>query len=335
MTSHRIFGAGLVGGYIAGVLAHSGQAVSAVARDAVINRLANGMVLTDLDGNRADSPGPSFLRPGEAPAGPPPDLLWLTVKCTDVVRAIPELPPHVGPDTVILCCQNGLGSEAPVKAAFPEHVVLRGMVPFNVAQLADNHLHRGSGGVLTLEAHPRIRHLPEAIRSPLMGLGLTDDIEAVLWAKLQLNLVNAINALSDVPVREMLEQRDYRRVFSACMRELLAVTGALGLRLPRLTALPPAWIPRLLEQPDWLFTRIAKPMLEVDPTVRTSMWWDITRGKPTEIDYLNGRVTATAGSLGVPTPVNERIIRGIREAERAHASPGLTPEALLKAAGMA
>jgi hypothetical protein len=37
----------------------------------------------------------------------------------------------------------------------------------------------------------------------------------------------------------------------------------------------------------------------------------------------------------VPTPVNERIIRGIREAERAHASPGLTPEALLKAAGMA
>lgn len=335
MTRHRIFGAGLVGGYLGGVLASAGQDVSAVARDHVIEKLGGGMRLTDLEGHRAETDGLVFIRAGDPVEGPPPDILWLTVKCTDVQGAIPHLPPHVGPKTVILCCQNGLGADSAVRAAFPAQVVLRGMVPFNVARLADDHLHRGSGGALTLEAHPRIAGLPGDVSSPLMTLALSDDIEAVLWAKLQLNLVNAVNALSDVPVRAMLEQRGYRRVFAACMRELLAVTGALGIQLPRLTRLPPMWLPGLLEQPDWLFTRIAKPMLDVDPTVRTSMWWDITQGKPTEIDYLNGRVTAAAGPLGVPVPVNERIIQGIREAERAHASPALTPRQLLQAAGMA
>ncbi len=334
MTRHRIFGAGLVGGYIAGVLAATGCEVSAVARERVVRKLGNKMILTDLEGNRAETSGPAFIRPGEIPGGAAPGLLWLTVKCTDVEAALPDLPLHLGPDTVILCCQNGLGSEAAVKAAFPGHVVLRGMVPFNVAQLADNHLHRGSGGALTLESHPAISGLPAEIRSPLMPLVLADDIEAVLWAKLQLNLVNAVNALSDVPVREMLEQRGYRRVFSACMRELLAVTRKLGIELPRLTALPPAWIPRLLEQPDWLFSRIAKPMLEVDPTVRTSMWWDITRGKPTEIDYLNGEVVAAGHQAGIPTPVNEQIIRLIKVAEQARASPSLSPERLCEETGL-
>ena len=334
MTRHRIFGAGLVGGYIAGVLASSDQDVSAVAREEVINRLERGLTLTDLDGNHAETAGPVFLRPGEAAAGPPPDVLWLTVKCTDVARAVPDLPPHVGPRTVILCCQNGLGSEATLKAAFPGHVVLRGMVPFNVAQPEDNHLHRGSGGALTLEAHPRIRDLPLEIRSPLMPMALSDDIEALLWAKLQLNLVNAVNALSDIPVREMLERRGYRRVFSACMRELLAVTRKREIELPRLTALPPRWLPRLLEQPDWIFARIAKPLLEVDPTVRTSMWWDITRGKPTEVDFLNGEVVAAGERAGVPTPVNARIVELVKAAERSGASPSLTPDELLDAAVM-
>ena len=39
-------------------------------------------------------------------------------------------------------------------------------------------------------------------------------------------------------------------------------------------------------------------MLEVDPTVRTSMWWDLSQGKPTEIDFLNGAVVAAGRRLG-------------------------------------
>jgi 2-dehydropantoate 2-reductase len=330
-SGHRVFGAGLIGGYLAGALLHAGQRVSVVARPRVQAKLAGGLVLTDLEGHRAEVPAPRFYEAGD----PDPDFLWLTVKCTQVTAAVAEMAPHLGPGTVILCCQNGLGSERPVREAFPGHTVLRGMVAFNVAELADGHLHRGSGGTLTLESHPAVAGLAESLSTPLLPLSLSDDIEAVLWAKLQLNLVNAINALSGVPVRAMLEQRDYRRAFAACMRELLAVTAALGLRLPRLTALPATWLPAMLSLPDPLFRLLARPMLEVDPTVRTSMWWDLSRNRTTEIHHLNGAVVRHGRRLGVPTPVNERVVGLVRQAtEAADGSPGLDPGQMLQALGL-
>jgi len=333
-VTHRVFGAGLIGGYVAGALLDRSQAVSVVARPHVRTKLEDGLLLTDLDGHRTRVPPPRFAAQIAPESEPRPDYLWLTVKCTGVAKAVPDLASHVGPGTTILCCQNGLGSETPVKAAFPGNIVLRGMVAFNVAELAPDHLHRGSGGSVIIEDHPAVADLAAAVSSGLRPVELSAEMDAVLWAKLQLNLINAINALSDVPVREMLGHRGYRQVYAACMRELLAVTAALGIALPRLTALPPRWIPRLLAQPDWLFTQIAKSMLEVDPTVRTSMWWDISQGKPTEIDYLNGEVVAAGRSMGAPTPVNERIVRLIKAAEASHASPALSPERLLEETGL-
>ncbi len=334
MISHRVFGAGLIGGFVAGALLKRGQTVSVVARPQVRKKLEGGLLLTDLEGHQARVPSPDFAPQAPAPGDRAPDYLWLTVKCTSVIDAVPDLERHLGPGTVLICCQNGLGSEGPVKAAFPGNTVLRGMVAFNVAEPAPGHFHRGSGGSLIIEADPGVSELPAAVSSGLMPVELSTEMDAVLWAKLQLNLVNAVNALSDVPVREMLGQRGYRRVFAACMRELLAVTGALGVALPRLTALPPTWLPPLLSQPDWLFTQIAKSMLEVDPTVRTSMWWDISQGKATEIDYLNGNVVAAGRRNGIPTPVNEHIIRLVKAAESEHHSPGLSPERLLQETGL-
>jgi 2-dehydropantoate 2-reductase len=331
MISHLIFGAGLVGGYIAGALLACGQRVSIVARPHVQAGLQDGLVLTDLDHNRTVVPAPHSASPADTPA----DILWLTVKCTAVAAAVDDMRPYVGPETIMLCCQNGLGSEQAVRHAFPDQLVLRVMVPFNVAQLADNHLHRGSGGALTLEHHPRLAALAGMPKTALMPLRFSHDMEATLWAKLQLNLVNAINALSGVPVKAMLEQRGYRRAFAACMRELLRVTTAQGLRLPRLTAVPAFWLPRMLELPDGLFRLLAKPMLDVDPTVRTSMWWDLSQGKPTEIEHLNAAVVTHGRRLGIRTPVNERVIGLIRAVESGSRRPGFSPEQLLTELGLA
>lgn len=330
MPTHRVFGAGLIGGYLAGALLARGESVSVVARGHARDRLAGGLRLTDLEGHEARVSAPRFYEAGE----PSPDFLWLTVKCTQVEDAVASLPPHVGSETVLICCQNGLGSEEPVRKQFPAHTVLRAMVAFNVAEPGDGHLHRGSGGTLTIEHDERVRALVAAVDRPLMPVELSQDIEAVQWAKLQLNLVNAINALADVPVREMLHQRGFRRAFAAAMRELLAVTAALGLRLPQLTKLPARLLPGMLSLPDGLFRLLARPMLEVDPTVRTSMWWDLSQGKPTEIGFLNGAVVGAGGRLGIATPVNERVLALVRSVERGERRIGLSPDELLQALGL-
>jgi 2-dehydropantoate 2-reductase len=327
MKLHVVFGAGLIGCYLGGVLKSLGLNTGLVCRESIQKKLLAGLKLTDYLGNETSVPKVDFIEPQNLASGKNKeaiaDFLWLTVKCTGVARSIPGLVPLVGPHTVIFCCQNGLGSEQQIKQAFPNNQVLKAMVPFNVVELSSGHLHRGSEGHLTLESSIKspdtTTDLVKLINSPIVPVTLTENIGPLLWAKLQLNLGNSINALADIPVKSMLEQRGYRLVIAAMMKELLQVTDSLGITLPKVTALSAHLVPNILILPNFMFKLLANKMLAIDPTVRTSMWWDLSQGKETEIDYLNGAILQQAELLDIPCPVNQKIvtlIKQVSEAER-------------------
>ncbi|WP_158769611.1 2-dehydropantoate 2-reductase [Paraglaciecola sp. L1A13] len=315
MSSHVIFGAGLIGSYIGACMHQLGVNVALVCRPTIKHKLISGVTLTDYQEHHANVTGLNFLDTDVLARLEPDqlkcDFLWLTVKCQSVAQAIQDIAPLVSDKTVILCCQNGLGSEKPVQNAFPNNVVLRVMVPFNVVELKAGHLHRGSQGHLTIEQTIKgqvSEILQERLNSPLLPVAQTHDMQALLWAKLQLNLGNSINALADIPVKSMLQQRGYRVVIATLMQELLTVTDELGIELPKVTSVPAKIVPYVLKLPNFLFTLVANKMLAVDPTVRTSMWWDMSQGKPTEIHYLNGAVVSSAERLGKKAPANKRIV---------------------------
>jgi len=140
-------------------------------------------------------------------------------------------------------------------------------------------------------------------------------MQSLLWAKLQLNLGNSVNALANIPVKTMLQQRDYRLVIALLMKELLLVTKAMHIKLPKVTALPGQYVPYILRLPNGLFNLVANKMLAIDPKVRTSMWWDVSQGKKTEIEYLNGAIVEAAEKLKIPTPANKKIIELIKAIE--------------------
>jgi 2-dehydropantoate 2-reductase len=144
------------------------------------------------------------------------------------------------------------------------------------------------------------------------GLPLTqhDDILPLQWAKLLLNLNNPINALSDLPLRDELAQRAYRRCLAAAQAETLGILDAAGIEPAQLLAVPMHRFPMILRLPDFLFR-----LLAIDPLARTSMWEDLEAGRPTEIDYLNGEVVRLAESLGRTAPVNAELVGLIRAAE--------------------
>ncbi|MDX1757908.1 MAG: ketopantoate reductase C-terminal domain-containing protein, partial [Marinobacter sp.] len=79
---------------------------------------------------------------------------------------------------------------------------------------------------------------------------------------------------------------------------------------------PMRWIPRVMRLPDWLFTRLAKKMLAIDPLARSSMWEDLEAGRPTEVDWINGEVVRLADSLGRQAPVNARLTQLVHDCER-------------------
>jgi 2-dehydropantoate 2-reductase len=114
------------------------------------------------------------------------------------------------------------------------------------------------------------------------------------------------------------------------MREAIEVFRKAGIRLERLERVPPQAIPWILSLPDGVFARVAASIIAIDPEARSSMWEDLQRGRETEIDHISGEVVALASAHGARAPINEAIVRLIKEAEAAKRSPALGAEALLE-----
>lgn len=319
--THLVFGAGLVGSYLAGVLAINGYRTTAIGRDTQLSALAAGVKLSDFLGNHATAPAVTAFNQHNDDA---PEVIWLTVKCTDLTRAAQALKSVAGPKTSIVCCQNGLRAAHQIRAALPGRKVFSAVVPFNVVRLDDGTLHRGSEGPLTVPREIK-RVLPGfsgAMQHPLLSLRFTSDISAVQAAKLQLNLSNAVNALSDLPVKTMLEDRGYRKIIAELMREWLEVASVNRIAVAKVTRIDGKWLPFLLCLPNFLFRRVARKMLDIDPTVRTSMWWDLQRGKATEIEDLNGEVVRQGVIARNYCPANKVIIDLIHDAEKQRRETG-------------
>ncbi|WP_088328888.1 2-dehydropantoate 2-reductase [Lacimicrobium sp. SS2-24] len=330
---HIIFGAGLIGRYVGAVMASQGLNVCLVGRAKASVKTEQEIRLSHYQGGTLGPVTLKWFDSQNAQAIPPTDVLWLTVKCTSIEQAIRDMAPLIRPATCILCCQNGLGADALVREAFPNNRVLRGVVGFNVTQTSQGTLHCGSQGSLVLEKDARCASMAQwgaQLNCKLLSVEFSDAMTELQWSKLQLNLGNAVNALADIPVQSMLRQRCYRKVLATLMEELLAVVKAKGLHLPRLTALPGHWVPRVLKLPDWLFVRIANKMLEIDPQVRTSMWWDLHQNRKTEVAFLNGAVVEEALSLGLVCTANQVIHQLIKEVEQGIRQPGITGDELLR-----
>jgi 2-dehydropantoate 2-reductase len=311
-----VFGAGSIGVYVGGSLLAAGGEVVLVGRARMRERIArDGLLLTDLHGGRDTLTGAQVPFSEDPAALASADLILVTVKSADTESAAHTIAAHAKPSAVVLSLQNGIGNAEVLRRVLPGHTVLGGMVPFNVVQMEGGRFHRGTGGELTIEAAESMAAWRDVFRMARMPLSERTDFLSVQWGKLLLNLNNAVNALSDLPLKAELSQRGYRRCFALLMEEALRALAAAGIKPAQLTRVAPHTLPKLMRLPDFLFRRIAATMLRIDPEARSSMWEDLKAGRRTEIDYLNGAVVTLAQSVGIDAPANRRIIELIRRVE--------------------
>jgi 2-dehydropantoate 2-reductase len=295
---------------------------------------ASGLTLTDLAGNRVTLPPERIAYATDFSAAKDADVIVITVKGKDTPEVASAIAPHLKSDAVVISLQNGVRNASRAAACLPGRTVLSAMVPFNVVHQGQGHFHRGTSGDIILQEHPRARPVVESLRRCGIGARLHERMQGVLWSKLLLNLNNPINALVDIPLREELSQRGFRRALAACMSEAIGILRRAGITLERLERVPPPAIPWILRLPDALFSRVASSIIAIDPQARSSMWEDLTLGRVTEIDYINGEVVALAQARGESAPVNAAIVGMIKEAEAAKRSPRLSAGGLLAQLGL-
>ena len=312
-----VFGAGMIGLYVGGLLAPHAD-VTFVGRASMLDPLADGLRLTDVDGLDLQLGPQDFRATTDAAGLAGADLVLVTVKSMGTAEAAEAIAAHA-PGAVVVSFQNGVSNPDVLRAALPKATVLAGMVPFNVAQRGAAHLHRGTGGRLAVEASDALAPFEGAFAAPGLPLGQSSNIVGVQWGKLLVNLNNAINALSGVSLADELRQRDFRRAWALCLTEGLALVKAAGIEPVDPLPMPLKLMPQIMRLPDALYRYVVAAgsggKVRVDPHARSSMADDLAKGRATEVDYLQGEVVRLAERLGKRAPVNARLVALVKAAE--------------------
>ncbi len=323
-----VIGPGLIGSFLAAILSSDPKlAVLLFGREQTgLDVAAYGLHASWQDGEQhLSAQGGAVAYFSHFQALIEADIVLLAVKATALLPLLHQIKGFLRAEVPVIALQNGIGILDILHSQL-KNPLFRALVPFNVVRTKAGHFQQSSAGELIWPQtpHPLLKLVAQSFRSTGLPVVEEPDMQAAEYGKLLLNLNNALNALSGLPLKSQLMQRPWRRLMAAAMAEWLQICQQQGFTLRQYTAVSPRWLPVLLRSPDWLFTRLAARMLRIDPQARLSMAFDLERGVRTEIQFLNGAVNALGQRYQLATPVNQAITDFILAAEAGH-SPVIDP----------
>jgi 2-dehydropantoate 2-reductase len=293
-----IIGAGSVGGYYGGLLVESGHDVLFVARGEHGRAMREkGLTLQSptatrtLDVHVVDDVAQVPTASAE--------VVLITVKSPDLPLVAPDVGRVLTAGGVAVPLLNGLDSERELAAVIGDDRVIGGIAQIAAAVEKPGHVHvRAEGSVILAPLKPSGLTRAEQLAAQLADAGLPcvakKDIERVLWNKLLWNApFNALCAITGLPAGAVLEIPELAIVATRAVQEVAAVAGASGVQFAD------GAVGKLIAATKTQFAGSIPSMLQ-----------DVRRGKPTEVDALQGAVVRRAQALGVPAPTLE-ILYGL------------------------
>ena len=321
-----IAGAGAIGCFVGGMMALGDADVRFLVRARIASMLLEyGLRVTDFSGFDKRIPPEDLKLSTDPSVFAEADIILVTVKSGATREIAESIAQHAPEKAVVISLQNGVSNADTLRAALPGRDVRAGMVAYNVVNAGEGRFHRGVSGNIIIEAGTR--ELADELSAPNLDVYESSHMRAVQWGKLLINLNNALNALSGLPLRDQVLNRAWRRIFAAQIAEAMAALEAEGIKPRSATPLPTKWLPAIMRLPTPVYKIIAARNLKIDPEARSSMWEDLVAGRKTEIDELQGAVIKLCKKHDLPAPTCAHVAALIKECETTGAgSPKLSPE---------
>ncbi len=288
-----VLGAGAIGSLYGAKLAAANDVIL-IAREehaAAIN--AHGLTIEGREAGNIRVPAATEVSKIDTNA-----LVLLTTKVSDTAAALAPIKSLVRDDTVIVCLQNGLGSERIARDALGGRgIVLRGITQFGAIFVGPGVIRFMIARHTLLERHERSQAIAEVLTAAGLDARISSDIKADTWQKLIFNCV--VNPLTSILGREVGAVADPQLdpLKRLVIEECLAVARAEGVNF----------------EIDFLATinEVYAPSKNI-----ASMRQDLQRGRKTEIDYLNGAVVSLGTQHKIPCPVNRALTDIIKAMEK-------------------
>ena len=292
-----VLGAGAVGCYYGGMLARAGHRVTLIGRPVHVEAFRKSGL--HFEGLKFDEQV-SVEASTDAASVRGARLVLFCVKSTDTEQAAAQIAPHLDADAVVVNLQNGVDNteriEGKLRTAQVRNPVVPAVVYVATEMKGPGHLkHHGRGDLVIGSPGGNIpagilQNLKVQFEKASVPVQVSDNVAGELWAKLVVNCAyNALSAIAQLPYGKLIQGTGVRDTMRDVVEETLAVARASGVQMA----------PGMLER-TW---QIAEAM----PTQFSSTAQDLARGKPTEIDHLNGFVVRRGETLGIPTPANRAL----------------------------
>jgi len=299
-----VVGAGAVGCYFGGMLARAGAPVTLIGRAQHVEAIKrDGLFIDSIHFKEHVSISAST----ELAAVRDAQLVLFAVKTVDTEDTAKLLAPYLAPETNVVSLQNGVDNAE--RMDFAAGIQAISAVVYIAAEMsgAGQIKHSGRGDLVIGNSvsnqgasESELAEIAQTFERAGVPCRISQNITLELWTKLIMNCAyNALSALSRARYGRLVADAGSLEVMKQVVAEGVAVGDASGVHLPA----------------DKLIAAVVE-LGRVVPEALSFTAQDIARGKPTEIDSLNGFLVRRGAEMGVPTPVNQTLYSLVKLLER-------------------
>lgn len=304
MEKIAVLGCGSLGSTIGGLLTEAGYDVCLInpLNDHIRRMMDEG--LTFIEGERERTfPVKVFTDSGKVG---PVDLIIVLVKSNFTRSALAGAQELIGPDTVAMSLQNGLGNEEALAEYLGERRVLGGKTYVGGLITEPGKVKIGVKGKATLigefdgSISERARQIGAIFNKSGLNTQVITNIRTLIWEKLLVNVsTGAICGITGLTYGELVRVESVLDMASLAVAEALAVAKAQGIEL---SETPPRAI-------------LDKAVSGLPYDFKTSILQDIERGRHTEVDFINGAIVREGEKCSISTPVNSFLVAMVKGIE--------------------